>query len=179
MIVEENKAVVLSFINDVWGKKDLSLVDDMIADDHVHHFTSRDVHGPEGVKQLVTWAHNFLPDAQIAIKDLIAEEDRVVVSFAISGTDKGGYKGNPPSGNSVEYDGIDIFRLAGGKIVERWGIVDTFRMRRQIGAIPEQGTSHRPYEHSTDSSIGQSRSKESDIGFDGDRDNSVGGRNET
>ncbi|MFC2031034.1 hypothetical protein ACFLWA_09930, partial [Chloroflexota bacterium] len=36
-------------------------------------------------RPLISWARSFLPDAQIAIKDLIAEGDKIVVSFAISG----------------------------------------------------------------------------------------------
>jgi predicted ester cyclase len=137
MSVEEYKAIVLSFLDDVWGKANLNLVDDLVADDHVHHLITGDVRGPQGVKQLVAWAHSFLPDAQNTIKDLIGEGGKVVVFLAISGTDKGGYGGYPPSGNSVTYSGIDIFRVAGGKIVERWGIVDTLRMMRQIGALPK------------------------------------------
>jgi predicted ester cyclase len=78
----------------------------------------------------------FLPDFQATIKDLIAEGDRVVVYFTLSGTDKGGYMDNPPSGNPVMHNGIDIFRVSGGKIAERWGIVDTISMMHQVGAMP-------------------------------------------
>jgi len=48
MSIEENKTTVRRFLEDVWGKGDLSLVDDMIVDNHVHHLTRRDVHGPAG-----------------------------------------------------------------------------------------------------------------------------------
>jgi len=136
MSVEENKAIVRSFLHDVWGAGNLSLVDELVADDHVHHLTRRDVHGPEGVRQLVSGFRRFLPDFQATIKDLIAEGDRVVVYFVLSGTDKGGYMDNSPSGNPVKYNGIDIFRVDGGKIAERWGIVDTISLMHQIGAIP-------------------------------------------
>jgi predicted ester cyclase len=47
----------------------------------------------------------------------------------------GGYRDHPPSGEAVSFNGIDIFSLAGGKILERWGIVDTISMTRQIDAI--------------------------------------------
>jgi len=136
MSVEDNKKIVLRFLEEVWGQGDLSIVDDMIAESHVHHLSRRDVHGPEGVRQLVSWLHTFLPDLQITIHDLIAEADKVVIYFTFSGTDKGGYRDNPPSGKAVTYSGIDIFRVTGGKIVERWGIVDTISMMHQIGAIP-------------------------------------------
>ena len=136
MPIEENKAIVLSFLQDVWAAGNLTIVDELVADDHVHHLTRRDLHGPEGVKQLVLWFRSFLPDLQISIRDLIAEGDRVVAYFIFSGTDTGGYLDNPPSGNPVEYSAIDIFRVRSGRIVERWGIVDTISMMHQIGAIP-------------------------------------------
>ena len=134
MSVEENKVIVLRFLKDVWGKGNLNIVEEIVADDHVHHLTRRDRH-PEGVKELVSGFRNFLPDLQIAVIDLIGEGDKIVVYFTFSGVDKGGYWGKPPSGNSVTYSGIDIFRVTGGKIVERWGVVDTMSMMRQIGAI--------------------------------------------
>ena len=135
MSVEENKAIAHRFLKDVWEKGNLSIVDEIIADDHVHHLSKRDNHGPEGVRKLVTWFRAFLPDLQITIKDLIAEADKVMIYFTFSGTDIGGYFDNPPSGKPVTYEGIDIFRVCEGKIVERWGIVDTISMMYQIGAI--------------------------------------------
>lgn len=135
MSIEENKAIVLRFLEEVWGKGDLSIVDEIVADEHVHHLTLRDVHGPQGVKQLVSGFREFLPDVQIIVKDLIGEGDKVAAYFTFSGTDKGGYRDNPPSSNPVVYSGMDIFRLSDGKIVERWGIQDTISMMHQIGAI--------------------------------------------
>ena len=136
MSVEQNKVIVLRFLEDVWGKGNLNIVEELVADDHVHHLTRRDLHGPEGVKELVSGLRKFLPDLQITINDLIGEGDKIVVYFTIAGVDEGGHWGKPPSGNSVKYRAIDIFRVTGGKIVERWGIVDTISMLHQIGAIP-------------------------------------------
>ncbi len=135
MSLQESKALVIRFLEDVWAGGDLDAVDELVAADHVHHLANRDAHGPEGVKQLVAWFRKFLPDLRISVQDLIAEGDRVMVYFSFSGTDTGGYMENPPTGNRVQYDGIDIFRLREGRIVERWGIADTIRMMHQIGAI--------------------------------------------
>ncbi len=135
MSAEDNKAVVLRFIEDVWGKGNLNIVDELIANNHVHHLTRRDVHGPDGVKQLVSGFRAFLPDVEICIEALIGEDNKVVVYFNFQGTDVGGYMGKAPSGNSVSYKGIDIFRLVDNKIIERWGMIDTVSMLYQIGAI--------------------------------------------
>jgi steroid delta-isomerase-like uncharacterized protein len=121
MSTEANKALVLRFLDGVWGKGDLDLIEELIAPDHVHHLTRRDMHGPAGVRQLVIWFRNFMPDASAIYHDVIAEGDRVVVYFTLQGTDTGGYMGRPPSNQPVSYAGIDIFRIRDGRIVERRG----------------------------------------------------------
>lgn len=135
MSLKDNKAVVQRFIEEVWGAGNLNLVDKLVADEHVHHLSRRDVKGPDGVKELVIWFHKFLPDVQVDIHDLIAEGQKVVIYFRFNGTDTGGYRNHPPSGKHVTYDGIDIFRLSDGMITERWGIVDTVSLLYQIDAI--------------------------------------------
>ncbi len=85
----------------MWEAGNLAKVDELVIDDHVHHLTKGDARGPEGVKKLVSWAHSFLPDARLTIRESICEGDKVVAYFVISGTDQGGYKGHTPSGKSV------------------------------------------------------------------------------
>ncbi|MDQ6879177.1 MAG: ester cyclase, partial [Candidatus Dormibacteraeota bacterium] len=43
--------------------------------------------------------------------------------------------GIPATGKSVTYNEIFIFRLAGGRIAETWGVVDVFSQLRQLGTI--------------------------------------------
>jgi predicted ester cyclase len=43
--------------------------------------------------------------------------------------------GLSPTGNSVTYDEIFIFRFVDGRIAETWGVVDVFSQMRQLGAI--------------------------------------------
>ncbi len=59
MSVEENKAIVLSFLKDVWGMGNLSLVDEIVADEHVHHFTLLD-----GFDAILTWPE---PDSDAGV----------------------------------------------------------------------------------------------------------------
>jgi predicted ester cyclase len=114
-----------------------TLVDTLFAPEHVHHFPNGDSFGRDGVKQLVTSIDTTLPDRRTAIDDIIAASDKVVVRFTTEGTHLGEGLGVPPTGKRVRQTGIDIFRLRGGKIVERWGEVDRLGLLRQVGAIPE------------------------------------------
>lgn len=47
--------------------------------------------------------------------------------------------GLPPTGRSITYNEIFIFRFVGGQIAETWGVVDVLSRLPQLGALP--GTS--------------------------------------
>jgi predicted ester cyclase len=42
-----------------------------------------------------------------------------------------------PTGRSVVFTGINVYRLACGLIVEGWSEPDSLGLLRQLGAIPE------------------------------------------
>jgi len=51
-------------------------------------------------------------------------------------THRGAFAGVPPTGREVELSGIEIVRLAGGRIVEHWDEIDALGLLRQLGAGP-------------------------------------------
>jgi predicted ester cyclase len=78
----------------------------------------------------------FPEDLRITHDDTISSENRVVIRWTSSGTQKGQLMGNPPSGKKTTVAGIDIFRVAGGKLAELWQNWDQLGMLQQIGAVP-------------------------------------------
>lgn len=92
--------------------------------------------GRQALKQVMTILHRAFPDLHLTIEDLIAEEDEVVGRTTVSGTHQGEYMGLPPTGKSVTYNEIFIFRFADGRIAEIWGVVDVFSQMKQRGLIP-------------------------------------------
>jgi hypothetical protein len=76
------------------------------------------------------------PDLHVAVEDLIAEGDKVVGRNVVTGTNQGPYMGRPPTGRSVRYDEIFVFRFAAGRIAETWGVVDVLSQMRQLGVVP-------------------------------------------
>ena len=55
---------------------------------------------------------------QVTINEMIAEGDRVMVRWSSRGTHLGESHGLPPTGKQVTNSGINIFRIADGKIAE-------------------------------------------------------------
>ena len=92
--------------------------------------------GAQALKEVFARLHRVFPDLHITVEDLIAEGDKVVGRNLVTGTHQGDYMGVPPTGRSVAYDEIFIFRFSNGRIAETWGVVDVFSQMRQLGAIP-------------------------------------------
>ena len=44
--------------------------------------------------------------------------------------------GIPATGKKISYEEIHIVRIAGGKMVEHWGIEDQMGLMQQLGVIP-------------------------------------------
>lgn len=91
--------------------------------------------GAQKLKAVFMTLHRAYPDLRVTIEDLIEEGDRVVSRNTVTGTHRGEFMGQPPTGRSITYNEIFIFRFAGGRIAETWGVVDVLAQMRQIGAI--------------------------------------------
>ena len=77
------------------------------------------------------------PDIHLTVEDVIAEGDKVVATDRrCTGTHLGEFMGVGPTGKSVTYNEIFIFRFANGRVVETWGVVDVYSQMKQIGVIP-------------------------------------------
>ena len=96
-----------------------------------------DATGAQALKQVWATLLRAYPDLHVTVEDVIAEADKLVCRNVVTGTHQGEYLGLPPTGRSVTYNEIFIFRLEGGRIAETWGVVDLLAQLRQLGAIPE------------------------------------------
>jgi steroid delta-isomerase-like uncharacterized protein len=94
-----------------------------------------DATGAQALKEVWTTLLRAYPDLHVAVEDLIAEADKLVCRNVVTGTHQGEYLGLPPTGRSVTYNEIFIFRFEDGRIAETWGVVDVLAQLRQLGAI--------------------------------------------
>src|SRR3990172_6820249 len=138
-MLTDNKTVSRRFLEEVWNKGNLAVLNEIITRDHVNSGPGTLPglpNGPEGSKQLVTVYRNAFPDVHFTIDDQIAEGDKVVTRWTAHGTHQGELVGIPATGKSSTVTGISVDRLVNGKIAESWGIFDQFGMMQQLGVIP-------------------------------------------
>ncbi|HEX9341629.1 MAG TPA: ester cyclase [Thermoplasmata archaeon] len=137
MGIEENKASVRMFYDEVWNRGNLSVVDKMTAENFVDHNPPPGATpGREGSKQTFQMIRAAFPDGLTTIDDIIAEGDKVVVRATMTGTHQGDFMGIPATGKPVKITGIDVMRFEQGQAVERWGEWDTAGLMQQLGVAP-------------------------------------------
>ena len=127
-IAATNKKLVRRFYREVYVDWNMALVDEVVSP----RFTSHDwpeggPTGPEGFRIYYSAIRSALPDARYAVDDLVAEGDRVVVRWRLLGTHKGDFSGIAATGRPIVLEGIAIYRLDGGKLMERWVVSDLYR----------------------------------------------------
>jgi steroid delta-isomerase-like uncharacterized protein len=138
----ENKALMRRFYEEFWCKGNAAAVDELVAPDFIdHQLPAGWSEGPAGLKQLVReWRVGF-PDMSETIEDLIAQGDKVVGRFVLTGTHQGPFLGIAPTGKRIRVTGIDIVRFQNGRITDLWYNEDTFGLYEQLGVSPDSGES--------------------------------------
>ncbi len=116
MNLEDAKRFVRQHFEDFVNKQDLSAADRNFAPDYQEH--GSDVPpglppGPAGPKQYLAAAFKRFPDIHVTVEDIVAEGDKVVVRNTWRATDQ-------QSQQKIEFGGIVIWRIAAGKLAERW-----------------------------------------------------------
>ncbi|MGH2587950.1 MAG: ester cyclase [Dehalococcoidia bacterium] len=137
MSTDENKAIMRRFIEAVFNEKRLDRAEELVAPDYLDHGAlPSQAPGIEGAKQRWAMFNAAIPDMRTTIEDLVAEGDKVVVRYTAEGTQQGEMMGIPPTGKRFRMTGINITRMAGGKLAEHWAEMDMLGMMQQLGVIP-------------------------------------------
>ena len=81
------------------------------------------------------------PDMHIVIEEQLAEGDRVLTRWTNRGTHQGVYCGVSATGRRVEYGGMSIDRIDGGRVVANLGQADL------LGLVRERVSAFASYEN--------------------------------
>ena len=137
MSIEQNKSIVRRWIEEVWNKGNVAVIDEVYAPDYIQHEPAPEtVNSSEALKQYVSTYLTAFPDLNLSIEDLLAEGDKVVWRFKSTGHQNGPFMGLPPTGKTGNITGIVIFRLENSRIVEGWVNLDVLGLLQQVGIIP-------------------------------------------
>jgi steroid delta-isomerase-like uncharacterized protein len=137
----ENKTLARRAMDELWTKGNLAAIDQLYSESCVFHDlgSPEDIRGREGLKQFARMFRTAFPDLQCTIEDLVAEADKVALRWVSRGTHRGDLMGLAPTGKEVIFRGIQMQRIANGRIEEEWAGFNTLGAFQEIGALPPLG----------------------------------------
>ena len=140
----QNAALSRRIFEDVWNRKNLGAIDDLMSADYVHHDPSSPAvpSGVDGYKQFVNSYMNAFPDAHFTIDDAFTDSQNTevhneVTRWTVTGTHEGELAGIPRTGRRFSVTGISIARIVNGKITESWNSWDALGLMQQLGVVSE------------------------------------------
>jgi steroid delta-isomerase-like uncharacterized protein len=120
---QRNEELAHRWHMDIFQKGDLSVADEILSPDFVWRnpsIPSNLRHGSDGTKKLASSIIDGMTDRQITHDDVVAEGDKVLIRWTMTGTPRKEVVGIPPGDKPVTITGFDLFRVSGGKIAEMW-----------------------------------------------------------
>ena len=140
MSLDDNKALAQRAVS-LWvsGTKDDPGA--FVTADYRNHQES-DIHGGVQVlglaelRGLLKEFHAAFSEVRIASHMRIAEGDLVATRVEMEARHTGSLVKETPTGKVVTWTGVEIVRIADGKVAESWADWDKYGMFQQIGLLP-------------------------------------------
>ena len=128
-----HEEIVRRFLGELLSDGNLEVADDIMAPDVVIHmldsYTPDFGKGPDAMKQIVNFYHAAFSDFQLTVEDITVTSAQAASRFKINGIHTGDLYGFPATGLEIKSDGMQIYSIVEGKIVEFWHVADVLGVR--------------------------------------------------
>lgn len=127
---DANKAVLRRVYDEVFSQGRLDVVDDVVAADAVDHTPPPGATGDTraDLKAFATMVREGFPDLRFRSVLELADGDKVVIQYEMTGTHTGDFLGLAPTGEPVTVTGVDVVTVVDGVCTEHWGWDDTWKL---------------------------------------------------
>jgi predicted ester cyclase len=134
--LDENKALHRRYFEEVVNAGDPSAIDNLFAPGYVGHTPGRPDVDLDGFKAAFANMTQTFSDSHVTVEHQLADGDLVGSHINIEAVHTGPLMGLEPTGKRVSYEGMEIVRIADGRIAEFWGLIDLIGMLQQLGVAP-------------------------------------------
>ena len=114
MTVVENKTLIHRYIDEVWNKGSVDIIDEL----YDPSFSGGGYGGIPELKTAISSYRSSFPDLHFTIEDAVAEDERIAFRWIARGTHQGDFAGIPATGKPITVTGITILRIVDGKIID-------------------------------------------------------------
>ena len=133
----DNEHLLRQFLAAVWNAGDIDASDRFIAPAYTIHHDPGDPWNARtldlaGYKERVRLSRAPFPDQAFDIQDILAEQDKVMITWLWSGTHKADYPGFPATGNVITMSGATVYYIHDGRLTGHWQITDRLGVFLQL-----------------------------------------------
>ncbi|HEX9988675.1 MAG TPA: ester cyclase [Chloroflexia bacterium] len=141
MSVEENKELVRRWV-EAWNTNtNFEVVDQIFAADWKdRNPIPGGPQGIEGAMYFVTAFRSAFSDIHLSIDLMLSENDHVMFRWLADAVHSGPFMGMEPTGKQVNFSGITVHRVAGGKFAESVAEIDFLGLVQQLGGTIAQAS---------------------------------------
>ncbi len=132
MSVEQNKATLHRIYDELYNKKNVSLVPELIAPDY--HFGNNK--GQDGYRQVLASWHTAFPNIHFTVDQVVGEGDWLAYRLSSTGTFKGKWRDFDPTGKEVKFTLAFFSQFKDGKLLTTFAFADTLNLYQQMGVKP-------------------------------------------
>ena len=115
-----NAEIVCRFFKEGYENKNYDLVMSYLSNDYMDHSPAGARGNAQAVEILKIVGSQFSA-LSIEILDIFSEKDMVAARVLLEGIHSGVCMGIPATGKKIQFEALEHFKVAGGKIVESWG----------------------------------------------------------
>jgi steroid delta-isomerase-like uncharacterized protein len=130
----QNTELVRQYLN-AFNDRDHETMRDLLAPDVVEHGIHRELHGADEIIDFLGAHFEAFPDYSGETEAMVAEGDTVAVRYRVSGTHSDEYRDVDPTGRTVEWTGMAMYRVADGRIAEIWLEEDRLGLLERLEAV--------------------------------------------
>ena len=111
-------------------------VGDLVTDDFVDHGAPPWApQGRDGYLQILRFLTDVL-HIRYEVHDVVAAGDKVAIRATAHGVHNTDHLGFPATGRPYAMPTMHLYRAAGGRLAEHWGVRDELSVLWQVGALP-------------------------------------------
>ncbi|MBB5192849.1 putative ester cyclase [Silvimonas terrae] len=119
-----------------WNTGDTRYADQALSPDFIDRtLPAGRVQGPQGPRQASTAFRTAVPDLTAEMEDVIVSQDRVAVHLHFKGHFTGHFGNVQGTGQSIDFQAFDLYRVADGRIAENWHLEDNLTLLQQMGIV--------------------------------------------
>lgn len=135
--LERNKEIIRRWLREL-DARNPDVYDELYAEGAIAHFPGG-VHlaREDAIAGEEAWYQAF-PTSEHVIDDLVAEGDKVALRETVHVTHLGEFQGVAPTGRSLGFTALLVYRIEAGQIAEVWVEADLTGLAQRL-ADPEEG----------------------------------------